>query len=344
MRILNFFASVGVCGAYVFKPESHADFKNSFVPALVNYTDSQYDVASGAASYWISSYIIGDDKRQYLAISHILTTKNPSQVCRSSILDLRTLEYWVDLTYCSNKNDSAFDRPGPLSGDFGTYAFGSTSDDSVSSMYAYPETNRSFSLDLTWKATSRAMQNGGGGIIAFGPGPSNATEWGIPAGKTSGSITLNGSTIEVDPKHSFTWYDRQISYGVPRNWTWFQVNFPGSSIKASIWKYDLGPPSNQAYQFATVRNGNSVEVLAYTLTPDGTRTWTSPNSGRTYPLLWKLEFENGDHLTIKSVRDDQEMYGSLALVDSAYEGFITVRGKFEGQREGFGVVEMVTAY
>lgn len=277
-------------------------------------------------------------------MSHILTTTNPSPVCRSSVLDLETLEYWVDLTYCSSQNNSASDRSGPLNADYGTYSFGATSDDSVTSMYAQSNTNKSFSLDLKWESTSQAVQNGGGGIFAFGPGPTNATEWGIPAAKTSGTIQLNQSTLSIDPENSFSWYDRQISYGAPKNWTWFQINFPGSHIKASVWAYDLGPPSNVLYQFATIRDGDSVKVLAYTLTADQKKTWTSPQSGLTYALRWRLDFENGDYLHIQSVRADQEMYGSLALVDSAYEGFITVSGKFLGQKRGFGVVEMVTAY
>ncbi|VUC28971.1 unnamed protein product [Clonostachys rosea] len=238
----------------------------------------------------------------------------------------------------------AFDRSGPLNADYGTYTFGAASEDSVTSMYAQSSTNKSFSLDLKWESTSKAVQNGGGGIIAFGPGPTNATEWGVPAAKTSGTIQLNQSTLSIDPENSFSWYDRQISYGAPKNWTWFQINFPGSSIKASVWAYDLGPPSNALYQFATVRDGDSVKVLAYTLTTDTKRTWTSPQSGLTYALRWRLDFENGDYLYIQSVRADQEMYGSLALVDSAYEGFVTISGKFLGQKSGFGVVEMVTTY
>ncbi|RSL37848.1 hypothetical protein CEP53_015436, partial [Fusarium sp. AF-6] len=283
MKAFHTVALAATCAAYVFKPENHDSFKNSHVPALIDYSETQYDVPSGS-SYWVSSFISANDSKQYLALSHILTTTNPSPVCRSSVLDLKTLEYWVDLTYCSSQNNSAFDRSGPLNADYGAYNFGSTSEDSVTSMYAQSNTNKSFSLDLKWESTSKAVQNGGGGIFAFGPGPTNATEWGIPAAKTSGTIQLNQSTLSIDPENSFSWYDRQISYGAPKNWTWFQVNFPGSQIKASIWAYDLGLPSNALYQFATVRDGDSVKVLAYTLTTDPKKTWTSPQSGLTYAL------------------------------------------------------------
>ncbi|KAH7124338.1 hypothetical protein EDB81DRAFT_912533 [Dactylonectria macrodidyma] len=307
----------------------------------MNLTESQYDVESGS-SYWMSSFITSTKGKQYLALSHIMTPfKN---LCRSSVLDLQSLQYWVHLTYCSSVENKASDTSGPLNADFDTYKFVSTASDSIANMYAYADTNASYSFNISWEATSKVLLNGGAGSIAFGTGPSNATEWGIPAAKTTGSLTLDGKSVEIDTKNSFTWYDRQISYGAPRNWTWFQLNFPGTEIKASVWAYDLGLPDNTTYHFATIRKGESQYVLAYDLIPDMSSVWVSPNSGLVYPLSWKLEFENGDHLVVKSIRPDQEMYGPDALVDTAYEGFITVSGKFFGQTRGFGVVELVTVY
>ncbi|KAF7546691.1 hypothetical protein G7Z17_g8247 [Cylindrodendrum hubeiense] len=326
MRVLNLLTFVCASSAYIFKPEN-SSYKN-------------YDVTVGSSSYWVTSFITGKDQKQYLAVSHILTTEMPSMVCRASVLDLESLEYWVDLQYCSRGNGT-LDRSGPLNIDYGSYGFGSTSDDKVSSMYAYANTNKSFSLDLEWESSSKVLLNAGSGVIGFGHWPSNATEWGIPAGKTKGSLVLNGKNIEVDPKNSLTWYDRQISYGVPKNWTWFEVHFNGSPIKASIWAIE---EADHRYEFATVRNGESLEVLAYTLEADTSNSWTSTKSNITYPLSWKLKFENGDYLKIDSVRPDQEMYGSQNLVDSAYEGFVKISGKFQGLKKGFGVVEMVTVY
>ncbi|TDZ14919.1 Kievitone hydratase [Colletotrichum orbiculare MAFF 240422] len=341
MRIAALVPCLSLASGYVFRPEDEADFRNPNLPGLFNYTESQFDVATGS-SYWTSSYITGDDGRQYLAINHLLTTYAPTPVCRSSILDLETRDYWVDLTYCLPKNGSGFDNGLPLVADYGTYAFGSKSADSVASMYTYAHTDKSFSFDLEWTLSSRVMLNGGSGIIPFGAVPVNATEWGVPAGRTEGTITIDNKTIAVDPENSFTWYDRQISHGAPKNWTWFELNFPGSAIKASVWAWDL--PGHETARFATVRVGDSYHVLTHKLDFDSARTWTSPNSNITYPLAWNITFENGDHLSITSLRDDQEMYGGKALVDSAYEGFIEVKGSFFGQEEGFGVVEIVSVF
>ncbi|KAF5499778.1 hypothetical protein K4K60_005379 [Colletotrichum sp. SAR11_57] len=339
MKIAAIVPFVSLANGYIFQPEDQANFRNPNIPALLNYTESQYDITTGS-SYWASSFITGDDGRQYMTLSHLLTTI-PS-VCRSSILDLQTHDYWVDLTYCNNTDGSGFDNGLPLNADYGTYGFGSTSDDSVSTMYTYAHPEKSFSIDLEWNLTSRVMLNGGGGIIPFGNVPINATEWGIPNGRTAGTITLDNKTISVDTSNSFTWYDRQLSHGAPKNWTWFELHFPGSDIKASIWAWDL--VDDESTRFATIRVGNGYHVLAYELSPDYSNTWTSPNSNLVYPLSWTLTFENGDHLIVNSVRPDQEMYGEKALIDSAYEGFVEATGSFYGYTEAFGVVELVTAF
>ncbi|KAG9256374.1 uncharacterized protein F5Z01DRAFT_680329 [Emericellopsis atlantica] len=288
---------------YVFKPEHEATYQNT------------------GSSWWISSFITGTEGRQYLAISHIMTPQKG------------VLEYWVDLTYCP-KDSKASDTSVPLDGDFDTYGFVSTADDSIAQMRTYANTNASFSLDISWEDTSKPVLNGGSGSIGFGPGPSNATEWGIPAAKTTGSLTLDGLHVEIDTKNSFTWYDRQISYGAPRNWTWFELNFPGTEIKASIWSEDRGPlEDNTIYNFATVRIGESQHVLAYDLIPDMSDTWVSPKSGLVYPLSWRLEFENGDYLVREEVIQkelDILEQGMDWIVRIAASGLPSRRGGYMG--------------
>ncbi|KXH66701.1 hypothetical protein CSAL01_08914 [Colletotrichum salicis] len=231
MKSVRVISMLPLALGYLFQPENQVDFRNPNISALLNYTESQYDISTGF-SYWASSFITGDDDRKYMTLSHLLTT-GPS-VCRSSILDLPTHDYWVDLSYCNNTDGSGFNNGLPLNADYGTYGFGSTSDNIVSTMYTYAHTEKSFSVDLEWNLTSRVMLNGCAVIIPFGNVLTNATEWGIPNARTAGTITVNNKTISVDTDNSFTWYDRQLSHGAPKNRTWFELHFPGSDIKASI--------------------------------------------------------------------------------------------------------------
>lgn len=121
--------------------------------------------------------------------------------------------------------------------------------------------------------------------------------------------------------------------------------FPGRQLKASIWVYDLPQLSTTTYQFATVRVGEEFQyIVTLEMTAGIHNTRTSPKTNITYPLSWTLKFGNGDHLVVKSVLPDQEIYGSKQLADTVYAGYATASGRFFGQKTGFGVVEMIAIF
>ncbi|KAK6213280.1 hypothetical protein QIS74_09282 [Colletotrichum tabaci] len=321
------------CAAETFKPDNHTTYLNTRVPSLYNLT---LDQTSG--SYWTSAFLTTTAGTQYLALAHIL-----GPVCKSSLLALDTLEYWNNLEYANPPNSSL-----PTTGfhiSSGNCALGSTSADMITSMYTSGSTSE-YAYNLTWESTSKVILNGGGAAFTFGPGFANSTEWSIPASTTSGTVTLGEETHTVDPSRSMLWYDHQKGAGAPQKWTWFQLHFPDSSTKASIWAYDFGSPSFETYQFATVRVGEESQyVLPFDMEAGGgCGSWTSPRSNITYPQSWRLSFENGDVLDIESVRKDQEIYGAKAVSDTVYAGYVNVSGKFLGLESGFGVVEMIQLF
>jgi predicted secreted hydrolase len=225
----------------------------------------------------------------------------------------------------------------------GSYGFGATSEDKISSLYAFNSV-KDYPYDLTFEAKSKVLLNGGNGVITFGQGYTNSTEWAIPALKTNGTFSVGEGKFQVDAAKSFTWYDRQAGNGAPQSWAWFQLHFPGTAIKASIWAYDLAAPAGPTEnRFATIRFGEEAHlVLPYTLIASTTNVWKSDHTNVTYPLSWTLNFENGDKLEDNSVRGDQEIYGGREQIgNSVYAGFIEAKGKFLGQHAGFGVVEMI---
>jgi hypothetical protein len=203
-------------------------------------------------------------------------------------------------------------------------------------------TTPDYSYDIAFTATSKPLLNVGGNPWNFGTG--NTVEAGLPNCRTTGSLTLNGKTLAIDPDTSFTWYDRQYGTGGPtKNWTWFELHFADSDMKVSAWAIDSDvPQADTRWRFASVRVGDSQLLMNTTLTSFYNKNFTSTNSNVTYPLMWNLDFSNGQNLTIESVRDDQEIRGATNLPDFAYEGFVTATGNFMGLTEGYGVVEIVT--
>ncbi|KAF9769936.1 hypothetical protein IL306_012575 [Fusarium sp. DS 682] len=196
-------------------------------------------------------------------------------------------------------------------------------------------------FDITYNATSSAILNGGLGVFKFGNGPSY--EWGLPNCRTEGSVTLGGHEITIDPRNSFTWYDRQWNDGLPENgnWTWFQLHVPNSDTKFSIWAVEDGVAGLANY-FATVRLENGTQnFIPVTFVPDYSRQWHSPATGFYYPQDWSLVIGNFATLRVSSPVKNQETVGK-SILSSAYEGFVTFSSEINSQYvDGYGIIEIL---
>lgn len=235
----------------------------------------------------------------------------------------------------------------------GGYGFAALSEDKVSQIRSWSDYD-GVVFDIMFEATSPVLFNGGAGQFSWMNIPAN--EWGMPACRTSGTVTANGKTIQIDPRRSFTWYDRQWNYnrdlqrlpsgdggsGSTGNWTWFQVHLDQTPLKASIWAVDTEHPHTR-YRFATIRSADgSLQVLPVEFFPDMATAWVSEATGAEYPLRWRVDLQNGDALMINSVTANQEMVGRSAA-ETAYEGFISISGRLFNQRvTGFGIVKITT--
>lgn len=173
--------------------------------------------------------------------------------------------------------------------------------------------------------------------------PSVVNEWSMPAGRTSGSIQVDGKTVAVDSSKSLTWYDRQWQVGGASNWTWFELHLGDAhnfSTKMSVWFYPSGFGTVKG--FATIkdlRQPSYSRVVPATLAL-GPRTWTSPFNS-TYALDWVVTLGDGTSLNISTTRDDQELSDAAGLFRT-YEGYVEVTGISSSSHDfaGFGLVEI----
>ncbi|KXH56760.1 hypothetical protein CSAL01_03204 [Colletotrichum salicis] len=207
------------CASEIFKPDNHSTYLNvetqeTRVPSLYNLT---FDQTSG--SYWTSAFLTTTTGTQYLALSHIL-----GPICKSSLLNLDTLEYSNNLDYGATSQNTSTSPSTPstgfhISAGNGNCALGSTSSDLISEMYT-SGTTPDYAYNLIWQSTSKVLLNGGNGAFTYGPNFANSTEWSIPAGTTSGTLTLsNNETLTIDPARSIIWYDHQKGAGASQKWT-----------------------------------------------------------------------------------------------------------------------------
>jgi predicted secreted hydrolase len=307
---------------------------------MITPSETQLLNESLSGSYWMSGFLTGCNYHQYLVLSHALIgVSQTSSYYRGSIFDITTSSY--SSFFIPELIDAAVPASNPFKIATDNYTLGALSADNVSKLYTTAEYG-SNGFNLTFAAEHPILYNIGSGTFTFGNGISN--EWGMPSGRTKGTLTTNGELIDLIPEESFTWYDRQWGTGAPvtGNWTWYELHLP-CGVKASIWAWDNATPKQHVRAATLLYPNGETKVVPFEWTPNSAKTWLSPKSGILYPQQWTLEFPDGGIIQVTSVFGGQEIYGGAALSASSYEGFINVTGIFEGKPvagTAFGLVEM----
>ncbi|EHK41984.1 hypothetical protein TRIATDRAFT_322122 [Trichoderma atroviride IMI 206040] len=316
-------------------------------PYNLSISQTNHKLASTGGSYWSSSLIHGSNGRDYLVVANAVAELPVGggslvDVYRASILDLEdTSQYaqYARLTALAK----TYGPTGILNFTVPGFAFQSTSTTDALSGIRIFSNIADVGFDLTFDLSSPPILNAGTGTFQVGGG--TGFQWSMPAGKTTGWISVNGTKVNVDASRSLTWYDRQWGV-IPSDFSWFQVHIPGLAPDGtedelySIWAWN--DPINGNKQFATHRTGGRAEqiVLPVTEKVSSNRTFTSPATGVTYPLDWTIAIPGGPELRLSSIRPDQEIQTAGVPVIS-YTGFLNVVATYPGGRTvpAFAVIE-----
>ena len=333
-------------GIQPFKADSSSQYIDSRYPLTFILNESLVLQNNPLNSFWANSFVSASDGHQYMVIGHTNTylpgSKAPQ---RSSVYDITIGQHSAHVHYETSLN-STLGADGRLNINFGNNSFSAISDDNISQLrYAFEETD--YSYDIRFDATTPALLNLGSGLFQFGK--LVTYEWALPRARTHGKLTMNGTTVEIDPENSFTWFDRQYIGPLTMNatgkstqsWTWLELHWPYSNIKASMWSFRSTNP-DESFSFASVSTTGGMEVMLFNLTSIYADSWTSPRSNVTYPQNWLLDFDNGDSFMVSSVHDDQEI--SDPVGGPTYEGYVLVEGTFLGETFGIGNIEVVTTF
>ena len=182
-------------------------------------------------------------------------------------------------------------------------------------------------IDLALRPRGAVLYNLGTGYFPMFADPRYPNhEYGLPTIDTSGTLTLEGRTLEVEGQ---SWLDHQwgpmpdfTSTGA--GWTWLGVSL-SNGVKISLWKTRL----NTTNTWATVLAPDGTHTIAEaTLTPGTSDTWTSPDSQVTYPSNWTATIPGlRAALRITAAAKNQE----LLVPGPRYEGSAAVTGTFGGR-------------
>jgi predicted secreted hydrolase len=184
-------------------------------------------------------------------------------------------------------------------------------------------------------------------LDAAGQGPQSYEYYSTPRMFTLGLIRIAGELIPVD---GLSWNDHEF-FNMPAgetfpSWDWFSIQLDDG---ASIMLYGLrladgsyDPDSRGTF---IAKDGTVTHLVpsSFTLTP-GTTTWTSPNSGATYPIEWQISIPSlAINLHMTTPLANQEMLQSNPFDTPTYwEGASRFTGTRNGQPvTGKGYLEML---
>ncbi|MCG8686848.1 MAG: carotenoid 1,2-hydratase [Desulfobacterales bacterium] len=201
--------------------------------------------------------------------------------------------------------------------------------------------SKSAQINLTVTRTKPVILQGQSGWSKKGPGLSDASYYySFPGMETSGELILGDTTHEVS---GFSWFDHEWSTSALNSdvagWDWFAIHFdsgPHKGMDLMVCQVRKADGSPNGYEFGSISfpDGRYTILGKDDFSIRNSRTWTSPESGRTYPSQWTIKIP-GQELTFEVVpvmagQEHTHMF-------TYYEGAVKVSSK---SSSGFGHVEM----
>ena len=165
---------------------------------------------------------------------------------------------------------------------------------------------RSFGLRLALTSTKPAALHDGDGFVDFGPAGSSYY-YSRTRLAASGELTLEGERVAVE---GIAWFDHQwgdfISVG--GGWDWFAINLgDGRDITISVVRDAPGMPV-LGYGTLVEADGTARHLGTDAFEVSADDAWTSPVSGNTYPINWRVEIPAaGLAIELRPTIVDQEL-------------------------------------
>lgn len=199
---------------------------------------------------------------------------------------------------------------------------------------------RTFTLDLSLAPRGAPLLQGAAGFSRKGPQAAQASYYySLPQLQVTGSVTRAGARSAVT---GTAWLDHEWSSSVldpaAAGWDWVGLNLAdGSALMAFRIRRRDGSVlwSGGTHQSA---GGISQTLAPGTLSFTTRRSWTSPQTGASYPVEMTLQAA-GRVWLLQPLRDDQELDSRASSGVVYWEGAVRVRDQ-AGREVGRGYLEL----
>jgi predicted secreted hydrolase len=200
-------------------------------------------------------------------------------------------------------------------------------------------------LDLVLDPEKRPVVHGADGISQKGALPGNASHYySLTRVATTGTIAIEGERFEIE---GASWMDHEFgtSFLEPdqRGWDWFSIQLDdGTDLMLFQIRRDDGSrdPHSSGTFVAVSGAASAIGPGDFALEPGA--AWTSPGSGASYPLTWKVNIFTHDlELEVRAALEDQELRTERSTNVTYWEGAVEVAGTRGGRPvTGRGYLEM----
>jgi predicted secreted hydrolase len=203
----------------------------------------------------------------------------------------------------------------------------------------------SLMLDLSLGEGRPPVLHGERGYSQKGSEPGNASHYySLTRMPTRGTLAIDGERFEVE---GASWMDHEFGSSflekTQAGWDWFSIQLDDGT-DLMLFQLRAADGSVDPRSSGTIVAGDGrispFAAGAFTLTP--VRRWSSPTSGASYPVEWRIDAPGSRlALTVRAAVDAQEMHAGLQSGIAYWEGAVEIAGTRDGRPvTGRGYLEM----
>ncbi|KGO76094.1 hypothetical protein PITC_006370 [Penicillium italicum] len=316
----------------------------SALPVFYDASDIDLVEANHAMdSFWAANFIRTTNNQSFFISAHIIV-RNGSATQRAGIMSLdEPLEFYTQ----------TYQNIGPVRESNGTLEpFNLTMPGGRFGMETIPHRNATrgtflskrifshlpavkFDIDLEMKGP--VLLNAGLGSWLWGGGLQNQIS--LPVTRPHGTFVVENRTLTIDPKRSFTWYDRQWGPTSPERFTWLGLYLTAPNkpkVYISIWNWEDSVNGNKSFATLQSHDGTNTVLPLTRFEPSDKHVFNSTVSGNKYSLEYNIRLADGTKLHVKSSRPDQEY-----VMDNSTIGFYSAYVEVSGDYTGYGAMDIM---
>jgi len=183
-----------------------------------------------------------------------------------------------------------------------------------------------FGLRLELESTKPPALHDGDGWVEFGPA-GGSYYYSRTRLAVEGEVALGDVVV---PVAGIAWFDHQwgdfISVG-GGGWDWFAVNLDdGRDLTISVVRDASGEPVLR-HGTLVAADGAVRHIAASELSVEAGASWTSPHTGRSYPIEWRIDAGLEVPLVLRATLPDQELDTRATTGVVYWEGSHLVSGQ-----------------